>query len=148
MTKNKFYLLIITALVIMNGLLLFLHFHRPDRPMKPRDVIIDRLQFDEQQIEQYDVLITTHREALVSNELKINELKNDLYLQLNNASDSLKINSLAKNIAELQKSVEIMNFRHFEAIKKICKPEQLPLFQELAGELSQLFAKKRPMPEK
>jgi periplasmic protein CpxP/Spy len=142
MTKNRFYLLIIIALAVLNGLLLFLYFSRPDRPPGPRNIIIQRLKFDEQQIKQYDKLITTHRQTSNTNEAEINVLKNTLYQQLNRVTDSQKIDSLAENIAKLQKDAEILNFRHFEAIKKICKPEQLPLFEKLVGELSQLFANK------
>jgi periplasmic protein CpxP/Spy len=60
----------------------------------------------------------------------------------------LKIDSLSKNIADLQKKAEMMNFRHFQDIKKICKPEQLPYFEKLTNELTQLFSRKKPVLQK
>lgn len=143
MNREKFYILVIVALFILNGILLFLHFKRVELERIPRKVIIERLQFDEQQIKQYDELISAHLKASRSNEANMNELKNALYLQLNNNSNnSLKADSLVQNIAEMQKNFELINFKHFQAIKKICKPEQLPLFEKLVGELSQFFGKK------
>jgi periplasmic protein CpxP/Spy len=148
MNRNKFYWLIIIALALLNGVLLFLHFNRPDRQSGPRNIIIGRLQLDEQQIKQYDVLVTAHQATSIVNEAKINALKKSLYIQLNHSIDTLKVDSLAKNLAEFQKNAEMLNFKHFEAIKKICKPAQLPLFETLIGELSQLFANKNPHPKK
>jgi periplasmic protein CpxP/Spy len=148
MTKHRFFLLIIIALVLLNGVLLFLHFNRPDRRPGPRSIIIERLKFDDQQIGQFDDLVKIHQETSMANEDKINEVKNTLYLQLNNPSNALKIDSLAQNIAELQKNAEMINFKHFEDIKKICKPAQLPLFEKLTGELAQLFGKKKQEPKK
>jgi periplasmic protein CpxP/Spy len=148
MNKNRFYQIIIAALLILNIVLLFLHFNRPERPPGPQIIIIERLHFDKDQIAQYEVLISKHREMIVENEVKINEVKNKLYQQLNNSMDSLKVDSLSKNIAGLQKNAEMINFRHFQDIKKMCKPEQLPYFEKLVEELAILFTKKKSPPSK
>jgi periplasmic protein CpxP/Spy len=148
MNKNRFYQIVIAALLMLNIVFLFLHFNRPERPTGPQKIIIERLHFDKTQIEQYEKLINNHRELVSANEAEINEVKNKLYQQLNNQMDSLIVDSLSKNIADLQKKAEMMNFRHFQDIKKICKPEQLPYFEKLTNELTRLFSRKKPESQK
>jgi hypothetical protein len=46
-------------------------------------------------------------------------------------------------IAELgaaQQHVERIHYRHFEEIRMLCRPEQLPLFNELSAELAAIFS--------
>lgn len=38
----------------------------------------------------------------------------------------------------------MISFKHFQKIKRICKPAQLPNFEKLVGELTQIFSKKNP----
>jgi periplasmic protein CpxP/Spy len=144
MNKNRFYQIIIATLLILNIVLLFLHFNRPERPVRPRNIIIERLHFDKNQIEQYEALIDKHHELIITNEVEINKVKDELYQQLIQPYDSLKVDSLSKNIADLQKNAEMINFKHFQDIKQICKSEQLPDFEKLVGELTQIFGKKNP----
>lgn len=148
MNKYRFYQIIIATLLILNIVLLYLHFNRPDKPMRPRKIIIERLHFDKAQIEQFESIIDEHREMVTANEAEINDVKNDLYQQLNVSMDSAKVDSLSKTIADLQKRAVMINFRHFQNIKKICKPEQMPYFEKLTNELSQLFSRKRPESQK
>jgi periplasmic protein CpxP/Spy len=144
MNKNRFYQIIIATLLILNIVLLFLHFNRPERPVRPRNIIIERLHFDKNQIEQYEALIDKHHELIITNEVEINKVKDELYQQLIQPYDSLKVDSLSKNIADLQKKAEMINFKHFQDIKQICKAEQLPYFEKLVGELTKIFGKKNP----
>ncbi len=143
MNKNTFYLITIVALLIANVILLVLHFRPPNRLNNaPKNIVIDRLKFDEQQIQKYEDLIVEHRKIVVANNNQINIFKNNLYQELNKSSDSLKINDLAENIAKLEKKALIINFRHFEDIKKICKPNQKERFESLVGDLAEIFSKK------
>ena len=142
MNKNTFYLVTIVALLVANVILLVLHFRPPNRPNEPKKIVIDRLKFDDEQIQKYEALIVEHRKKVVENTNQINILKNNLYQELNKSTDSLKINDLAENMAQLEKKAIIVNFRHFEDIKKICKPNQKEEFESLAGDLAEIFSKK------
>ncbi len=151
MNKIRFYKLIILALMVLNIMLLFLHFNRPDRPGKlqnePKNIIIEKLNFDAEQIEKYKELIDKHRHLILKNEKEINDIKNKLYLQLNQKTDTTITNNLYNKIAMLQKNTLMLNISHFKDIKNICKPEQLPNFEKLVGELSQIFAPKINRPK-
>jgi periplasmic protein CpxP/Spy len=143
MNKDRFYQLVIFALLILNAGLLFMHFNKPPRPKRPGEIIIEKLKFDKNQIDQFEKFRNGHHDLIMANENEINILKTQLYQQLNASEDSLKLETLSKNIAELQKKAELINFKHFQDIRKICKTEQLPLFENLTGELSQIFGKKK-----
>jgi periplasmic protein CpxP/Spy len=139
MSKSRFYQIIIAALFILNMVFVFLHINRPERASRPKEIIIERLHFDNSQIAKYESLVQKHHQLVSENQTKINELKNNFYQQLYKSNDSLKIDSLARDIAELEKKAELINFRHFQDIKKICTPQQLPLFENLIKDLGQLF---------
>ena len=124
---------------MLNMVFVFLHINRPERATRPKEIIIERLQFDKNQIIQYENLVQKHHKLVLENEEQINKLKNNLYQQLNNPNESLKVDSIAQNIAELEKRAELINYKHFQDIKKICKHKQLPLFENLVKDLGQLF---------
>lgn len=151
MNKIRFFKLIILALMVLNIMLLFLHFNRPGGPGKlqnePKNIIIKKLNFDAVQIEKYKKLIEIHRHLILKNEKEINDVKNKLYLQLNQQTDTTITNHLYNEIAMLQKNALMLNISHFKDIKSICKPEQLPYFEKLVGELSQIFAPKMNRPK-
>lgn len=144
---------IITLLVINLGTLGFLLFSGPKkghfppdggRP-KPREIIIEQLHLDAQQVADYEVLIRQHRQQITATEDKIRDTKNELYLLLNSTTvDSTKKDSLVSTLAQYQKEIELIHFNHFSDIKKLCKPEQLDGFSDLTEELSRLFSKPHP----
>ena len=90
MNKSKFLLLIIAALVISNGVLLFGWINGPKSHKEPREIIIKKLHFDDSQIAQYEILISQHQKNIRENETQINQYRKELYQQLNNTTDSEK----------------------------------------------------------
>ncbi len=147
MNKNKFYLMIIISLLITNVLILFFTypFHkRGFDPNKPRNIIIERLGFNQNQIVEYDKLIQVHRSKIREKDSTIKQLKNQLYLLLV-SEDEDKKDSLIHEIANEQREIERIHFNHFMDIKNLCNPEQLIKFQELSKELSKIL---KPQPPK
>lgn len=146
MSKNRFYLFSIIILIAIN--ITTLYFFTKKEPVKPRDIVIERLAFDDNQIAQYDKLIIAHQKKIRSLDDSIRITKNELYhlLALKDLNLSAK-DSLLTKIARLQSEVETTHFNHFVDIKKLCKKEQLNNFNTLSNELSKLFAPKG-MPKK
>ena len=151
MEKQKLVTFSIIALLVINlGTLGFLLFSGPKkghfppdggRP-KPREIIIEQLHLDAQQVADYEVLIHQHRKQITATEDKIRDAKNELYLLLNSTTvDATKKNSLVNTLGQYQKEIELIHFNHFSDIKKLCKPEQLDGFSDLTEELSRLFSK-------
>lgn len=140
MTKNRFYIFIIVGLLISNLLLIvFMLMRKPPHHSGPRDLIIEQLHFDENQVRQYDGLIQQHRMQIREKEHEIINLKTQYYLLLNQKNQQKKGDSLITEIGKLSAETEKINFKHFQDIKKICKPDQIKYFNELIGDLESLF---------
>ena len=113
--------------------------HPSQQPAGPRNLIIERLHFDAQQVAAYQQLIDRHRAAVLAGDERILQLKKELYTSLSAPADSIRTDSLAAAIANEQRHMEQVHYHHFAEIKKLCHPDQLTYFNELAPELAQLF---------
>ncbi|MDP3928370.1 MAG: hypothetical protein Q8R57_05070 [Bacteroidota bacterium] len=147
MTKQKIYIGIIIILLLCNAWALYKLNHRP-LSIGPRDTIIERLNFDIEQISIYDTLIHGHRRQIRAQEKSLHETKNSLYQLLKTDTlDRLQAALLLEKIAQIQMNIERIHISHFNDIKNICKPNQLPQYIKLVDELAKLFNHKRK-PEK
>jgi Spy/CpxP family protein refolding chaperone len=118
---------------------------RPEGRHEPKKIIIERLHFDANQQKEYGQLIEWHRGEIRQLEDSIRVSKNELYLLLNdNKVDEKAKVTLINQIALFQKQIEATHFKHFEDIKKLCKPEQQVYFNELTEELGRLFYRNKP----
>lgn len=118
-----------------------------NRP-QPRQIIIEKLHLDEGQQQEYEQLIDWHRSQINRLDEQIRMTKNKLYRQLLLLkSDNLTEAQLIDSISIYQKQIEIIHFKHFMGIKKICRKEQLEAFYSLTEELSKLFSS-APKPRK
>lgn len=141
MNKNRLYLFVIVGLLLSNILMAYYLFmgdgnHRP----KPREVVIERLKFDEDQIHQFDEIIQQHQEQMAVKEEGMKILKYELYLCLNDTQNQATSDSLIMEIGIIQRDIENIIYSHFENIKKLCHNNQLNDFNKLANELAHLFA--------
>lgn len=149
MEKSKLLTIAVIALLLLNlGTLGFLVFgknsggppHGPHR--EPKYQIIATLHFDSAQQQQYENLILEHRAAISQIEGNIRMTKNRLYLQLlKDRVDNKAKDSLVDVLAAYQKQIEQTHFKHFQDIKKICRPDQLEYYYDLTQELSRIFSK-------
>jgi hypothetical protein len=139
MTKNQFYIFIIVGLLISNLLLVaFVLMRKPPQHLGPRNLIIERLHFDENQIMQYDELISQHRMQIREKEHEIIDLKTQYYSLLKNKNQKNE-DSLVQEIGKINMESEKINFKHFQDIKKICHPDQIKNFNDLISDFGNLF---------
>lgn len=142
MNKITFYKILVTLLIAANLFMLWqlMSFKkRPHRHEGPRNEIIKALGFDKNQITLYDDLIKKHREDIRGIEQKLNNLKSSYFLQLNAGVTSLQKDSVLQLIGDLAMKKEQINYKHFEDIRKICKPNQTDDFKNLVNQLNDLF---------
>jgi len=154
MSKIKLLSIAVVGLLIINSLMLGLGFwngskrpplkYPPGRPTEPKQIIIDNLHLTGNQITAYENLIRDHRSSVIALENDIKQTKNRLYRTLQEEESPAK-DSLENRLGELQKQIEITHYEHFHAIKKLCRPDQLPLFNALSEELARLFAPQKNM---
>ena len=151
MSKIKLLTIGIIGLLILNFLILgFLFLHKPPHPEKsgrdedgPNNIIIQKLNFDEKQIANYQKLIDEHQAKLKILRKQVRDTKQLLYQQLKTNNTTIS-NGLENKLGVLQTEIEQTHYQHFLKIKKLCKPNQLENYQELTEELSQLFNQNQP----
>ncbi len=152
MNKLSFYKILVVFLLLSNVLLGILAFqlaqNKGRMPGGPRQLIIEKLDFDKKQIEAYELLVEGHRGRVREKNNAILQKKQALYGQLSLAQDSLK-QLLMEDIAQLQAQVEEIHYQHFLDIKRLCKPSQMEKFNSFTKEITRLFpGNKSGMPPK
>jgi Spy/CpxP family protein refolding chaperone len=118
----------------------------PPRGEGPRNIIIEKLKLDHEQQKQYELLIEDHRKKTREFNDISNELHEDLYALLSKDSAGTEKEEIIQKILQNQKDIEHLNFEHFRAIRAICNESQIPLFNELSHDLTDLFGHKGPPP--
>ena len=154
MSKSKILTFAVITLFLINIITLsFFIFKAPKErgqrnempPMgSPKNIVVDKLHFDEEQIAKYDELIKQHSESISEIDNKILTLKNSLYKDLSNPEKKEVTDSLFLQIASNQTAIERVHYNHFLDIKKLCKPEQLEDYKALTNELAKIFGPKSP----
>lgn len=149
MNKTKVLVFAVIALVALNfGILGFLFLSKnndgPRGRKMPREIVIEKLHFDKNQIVAYEKTIHIHQKNIRDLDDSIRITKNELYQLLNSENvNNSKKDSLFLKLADYQKQIEITHFNHFLEIKKLCKKEQLSDYKNLTEELSKLFSHPR-----
>lgn len=145
MNKSKLLIISVGVLLILNlsvvSYLLLSGSNKPNEGKMPREIVIEKLHFDTNQVEEYDKIIQIHRNSIRVLDDSIRSSKNKLYQLLNsNAINENQKDSLFIKIAKYQKDIERIHFNHFLEIKKICNNNQLSQFNNLTVELSKIFS--------
>lgn len=149
MKKTKLLTIAVLVLVVIN--LITLSFFvskgpddRPGRKPMPREIIIEKLHFDAEQIAKYDQLIEVHRDSVRLLDREIKDNKNTLYNQLAQPYNQKSTEALFLKLANSQSAIEQLHYNHFLAIKSLCKPDQLADYDNLTNELAKIFNPKHP----
>jgi hypothetical protein len=153
MNKFKFLTYSIIGLLFLNiGIICFLFFSRPNRrPIQinrsPKEIIVEKLHFDANQIDKYETIIKIHKDQIDSLDTRNKEIKSELYSQLKSSIIAkTKKDSIINLFLANQKRIEELHFKHFLDIKNICKTTQLQDFNSLTEELSKMFSNQNSKP--
>lgn len=106
--------------------------------------IIQQLELDEKQIQQYEQLIQRHRATIHLLEAEITRTKKRLMQTLIVEKSEAYADSLTSKIGHLQQEIERAHLLHFQQIHALCKPNQQVKFQQLVAELDAIFGPKKP----
>lgn len=145
MKIQKLLIISVVLLLLLNGgIITYLFLSKTGRPegkRMPREIVIEKLHFDESQIIAYEKIIRQHQEQIRSLDDSIRLSKNELYLLLNeNSGSNNRKDSLFETLAHFQNQIEQTHYNHFLEIKAICRKDQLDDFKQLTEELSKLFS--------
>jgi periplasmic protein CpxP/Spy len=149
MSKVKILVMAVVGLLLLNITVIGLQiFKKPPLPFKgngtkgeggPKNIIIERLRFDKDQVLAYEKIIETHRITAKVLKDSINNAKNNLYQSLKQDNVASNSDSLINQLSALQHRIEETHFYHFLQLKAICKAEQMEEFNELTKDLSKFF---------
>jgi protein CpxP len=137
MNKLRFFQFTTLLLLLANLFLLWLHFSgKKHRHEGPRNEIIQRLDFDQAQVSRYDTLIAQHRARLSALDIKLQSQRKTLYGTVGSGAN---IDSLLPALHQTQREIEQLHYDHFQDIRALCKPDQIPLFEQLTSDLASMF---------
>lgn len=132
----------IIILIIVNiftlGFFIFRDNHHPSEfrgERRPGDYLIRELNFNDEQKRLFDGYRQEHHSAAQPIMDEISLEKERFFSELKkNQLDSLKIDSLSRNISNLHQKVDIITFWHFDKIRKMCDEKQKAHFDEMIKE--------------
>jgi protein CpxP len=137
MNKQKFYIIIIGVLILINLTLMWLFFNQNNSSKKcgPRDMIIEALHFDDEQIREYDLLIKDHRILMFKSKSELYNFRKSYFLTDSDSALSLLSNSYS--------NLENINKNHINEIMEICNSSQKEDFRIVIKENVLFNARKK-----
>lgn len=155
MNKQRFLWATIILLLVLNlGTLVWLFYsHNKQEEGRPpggaADFIVEQLQLDQQQQEQFFELRRQHRTTIRQAQEEDKNL-HDTYFGLlkTDNPDKKLVDSVAVLMAAQRSHMETATFDHFAQLRKICRDgKQKKLFDETIDEIArQIAAPGRPLP--
>lgn len=115
-------------------------------PERKDEMIINKLKLDEEQKKLFEVLKTEHRKLADSLQNASKKLHDDYFGILKSEPvDTAKANIIVQKIADNQKELDKITFRHFEKLRGILKNEQKENFSRFIEEVSRPPKGDKPM---
>lgn len=149
MSKVRLLSIAVIALVLLNAAILahfFIHGARMHGgAMGPQMFIIDHLELDDKQQKEFSDLIHVHKLIVEEKDAEMLLLKKELYGKLREGEEGNE-KKIAEKIGAIQTEVDLIHFHHFEDLRRICRPDQLPAFESLVDELASIFDRQKGMP--
>lgn len=143
MNKLRFISLIALGLLLSNAILVYFLLQKPGhhRPGQQKNVVIERLHFDENQVKQYELLIQKHQDDITETEGRVMVLKTALYKSLATNGNTLLKDSLINELGKVQIAIENIHYQHFQAIRTLCNKGQFADYDSLTNDIAKIFAK-------
>ncbi len=135
---------LVIFLTVLNGAVLFYFISKEQapEPEPPDRIIVEALQFDDQQLAEFDRLKGDHHRKMVA-------LNNRFRLTMGNYFLTLQTNNIGKDSleqlnADIEKERLSITYAHFVDLKKMCRADQLEKFNAFLPELIRLVGTPRP----
>jgi Spy/CpxP family protein refolding chaperone len=135
----------VVLLILCNaGLIVMLwmkpHPDGPSQGRAPRDLVVKELHMTNEQISKYDVLIKEHQQAMHRLKDAARDYRHQLFENLKgDPARNMATDSLASKIAANQKEIEMVTYRHFEAVRALCTDQQKQDFDRIIQEVTKMM---------
>ena len=152
MNKLRFLTVTVVLLLLLNiGSLAYLFLSRnKDERIGPQgsgasDFIIEQLQLDATQQQQFFELRKQHRDIMRRTQEEDRRL-HDVYFSLlkTDNPDKEKADSVSSLLAAQRSLIEAANFDHFQQLRKLCRDDQKKLFDATIDEIARRIGPKGP----
>lgn len=152
MKREHFYALVIIVLLLLNiSTLAFLWMERSegDRFMplnSPEHIIINKLQLNKEQQQEFNVFKHSHRKSIDSVGRHIKEAQMALFdlVKMDELDIELR-DSLLSRIEQYESAKHLITIQHFHDIRSMLKPEQKGPFNEFVDEIGSSITGSPPM---
>lgn len=141
MSKTKFLTALVLGLLLINvGLVAMVLFNEPPPPKfkkgeGPRAYIIEELNLDEAQVDEYNALIEEHKTAFKALNQKVEKIRFEVYTGITNGQTIAERDSLIDQLGDYQEAIEQLHCAHFSDLKVVCREDQQEAFSVLMGEV-------------
>jgi hypothetical protein len=144
MKREKLLVYAVVLLLVLNAVIItfLVVTHQPSPHRELFEIIVDELQFDNEQQKAYFVLRDNHRDAMQQYNAAFSHTL-EQYLRLlgqQSYSDSAR-DSLESVLSEIEKRKARVTLEHFEAVRQLCRSEeQKSGFQRIIPLISEMMA--------
>jgi len=115
-------------------------------PEKRGDMIIEKLKLDDSQKKQFEDLKAEHHKQAEVLQEALRKLHDEYFGILKTEPvDTSKANTIVQQIADNQKELDRVTFKHFEKLRGVLNNEQKELFAKLIEEIAKPPKGDRPM---
>ncbi|MCI2227829.1 hypothetical protein MC378_01535 [Polaribacter sp. MSW13] len=133
--KSKLLPILLVLLIFLNAVLIFMLLTKPHEKPQHRqegNFLIERLQFNDDQKEQFRELDKTHREFMMNFENQIRKNKDVLFNSF--SKENFNSDSIISTISVLQAKKDTELYRFFSKVRKICTKKQVKVFDDIINE--------------
>lgn len=138
MNKNILLYILLVFLIVVNGFFLFNYLgNSADKPnemerKRPMDFIVEVLEFDDNQIEQFEKLNEEHHQSMIKYTEDTKNLKDELFTLIT-ADDvsNTKIDSIIGLLGVKEQEREKSIFYNLRGIQSICNDKQKANFEKI-----------------
>jgi len=151
--SSKFWKIFAVILIALNITLIVFLLMRPfgnrhpgaKEEGAPGKYLTEKLKFNAQQEAEFTKLRTAHHDSIEALKDEGKKLRKSFFDGLKTDATLSFKDSLSEKIAKNQKRIELVTYNHFEAVKKLCTPEQKIIFNDIIQELVENLGRPAPM---
>lgn len=140
MNKEKFYISVIIALLVLNlGTLAYLFMQGRERPphMEPKDMIINRLELTPEQQDAFRKMREAHHRTMMDLQAQLGKAHHDLFATLTRQEDTAAVAGILEHINKLHSAQEEVTYNHFRQLRSILQPGQEERFNDLIDDVGE-----------
>ena len=109
---------------------------------RPNEFIEKSLHFSQDQVKAFDVLRGRHHDSILMLQKQGQDLRKEYFDNLKHpeTADTNRVNAIAVSIADNQKEVELVTYRHFRQVRALCDEKQKPIFDNIIDDVLRMMS--------